>query len=158
MVIAAVDVETDRQGIGRVADIRSVHPKEHNERLLDWIMKGKAPYLHPEKSKAFLQDSAPANWEQYEERLAQQCTISAGSLRDNTESASAAGVITLSQYVLPSTLVVYHGTPATSFRAFDAGADRRAVRRFAGPEIRLHPQSEAVGRHLGCKRSMAIRR
>jgi hypothetical protein len=54
-----------------VSDIRSVHPKEHDARLLHWINDNRTVYWNPEKTRAFLQNSAPTNRGQFEEKLSQ---------------------------------------------------------------------------------------
>lgn len=69
-VVTALEIAVNRQGMGEVVDIRSIHPKENAGRFLNWINKGLTKYWNHEKGRAFLQESIPANWERYAEKLA----------------------------------------------------------------------------------------
>lgn len=64
-IIASLELNVSTQRYGEVSDLATVHPKENIGRIYDWIRKGRLLYLDKQKGRKFLQDSAPANWEQY---------------------------------------------------------------------------------------------
>ncbi|MBR6389120.1 MAG: hypothetical protein IKS15_03275 [Opitutales bacterium] len=68
-IIVSLKTDVKRQGLGLVSDVRSMHPKENLGRLIDWAEKGRLRHWDMERGRKFLQDSAPANWEQYETKL-----------------------------------------------------------------------------------------
>lgn len=68
-IVASLKLNVSTQRHGEVSDLKSVHPKENFGRIYDWIRKGKTLYWNKQKGRKFLQDSVPANWEQYETEL-----------------------------------------------------------------------------------------
>ena len=68
-IIASLKINVSAQRYGEVSDLLSVHPKENFGRIYSWIKAGRLRYWNTEKGRRFLQDSAPANWEQYETEL-----------------------------------------------------------------------------------------
>jgi hypothetical protein len=69
-IVAAIEIETITRDIGKSNTIRSIHPKDDPAHILDWALnKGLLIARDKNKGRIFLENSAPANWEQYSKKI-----------------------------------------------------------------------------------------
>jgi hypothetical protein len=69
-IVVPIEIETITRDIGNSNTIRSIHPKDDPARILDWALnKGLLIAWDKKKGRVFLENSAPANWEQYSKKI-----------------------------------------------------------------------------------------
>ena len=69
IIVASLEINVSTQRYGEVSDLLSAHPKDSFGQIRNWIKTGRLLFWDKEKGRKFLQDSVPANWEQYETEL-----------------------------------------------------------------------------------------
>lgn len=69
IIVASLEINVSTQRYGEVSDLLSAHPKDSFGQIHNWIKTGRLLFWDKEKGRKFLQDSVPANWEQYETEL-----------------------------------------------------------------------------------------